>query len=88
MSDQAPTPPSSPTPPTPAPKKPISVLRGLFATLGVIIMVLTGGCAIAAIGSSGMFNASDMQLVALFAGPPFLIGLGIFLAATRLGRKK
>jgi hypothetical protein len=83
LSDQAPTP-----PPSPAPKKPISVLRGLFATLGVIVMVLTGGCAIAAIGSSGMLNASDMQLVALFAGPPFLIGLGIFLVATRLGRKK
>jgi hypothetical protein len=64
------------------------VLRGLFATLGAIIMVLTGGCVIAAIGSSGMLNGSDMQLVALFAGPPFLIGLGIFLAATRLGRKK
>jgi hypothetical protein len=64
------------------------VLRGLAATLGAIIMVLTGGCVIIAFGSSGMLNLGDLQLVAIFAGPPFLIGLGIFLAATRLGRKK
>lgn len=74
-------------PPPTQPKKPISILRGLAATLGAIIMVLTGGCAILAIGSSGTLSTSDMQMIAVFTVPPFLIGLAIFLAATRLGRK-
>jgi hypothetical protein len=79
---------SEPSPSAPPPpKKPISVLRGLFATLGAIIMALTGGCALLATIGGGGINANDLQLVLVFAGPPFLVGLGIFLAATRLGRK-
>jgi len=61
------------------------VLRGIAAALGVIIMVLTGGCALLITGGGGL-NTEDLELVLIYAGPPFLVGLLIFLAATRLGR--
>jgi hypothetical protein len=67
------------------PKQPLGVLRGLAAALGIIIMVLTGGCALL-ISVAGGINSSDMAMVLTYAGPPFIIGLLIFLAATRLGR--
>lgn len=76
---------SEPLPPVPA-KKRLGVLRGLAAVLGIIIMVLTGGCALIIAGAGGL-NGSDFELVLIYAGPPFLVGLGIFLAATRLGRQ-
>jgi hypothetical protein len=69
--------------PPPA-KKPLGVVRGLFATLGIIVMVLTGGCALLVAGMSP--NANDLALVASYAAIPFLVGLGIFLLATRVGR--
>ncbi len=72
-------------PPTPT-KKPLGVLRGLAAALGVIIMVLTGGCALLIAGAE-VFSRDYFELVLVYAGAPFLIGLLIFLAATRLGRR-
>jgi hypothetical protein len=48
-------------------------------------MVLTGGCALLVVGMSP--NAGDLALVASYAAIPFLVGLGIFLLATRTGRK-
>jgi len=72
----------------PAPKKPLGVLRGLAAALGIIIMVLTGGCALFLVGiSSNSIRMGDLELVLIYAGPPFIVGLLIFLAATRLGRR-
>jgi hypothetical protein len=73
---------SSPVPP----KKPLGVLRGLAAALGIIIMVLTGGCALLIAGAEG-FSRDYFELVVVYAGAPFLVGLLIFLAATRLGRR-
>lgn len=75
---------SEPLPPV-AKKRPLGVLRGLAAALGIIIMVLTGGCALLITGGGGI-NTDDLKLVLIYAGPPFLIGLAIFLAATRGGR--
>ena len=75
---------SEPLPPAPK-KKPLGVLRGIAAALGVIIMVLTGGCALLIAGGMGI-NGDDFTLVLIYAGPPFLVGLLIFLTATRLGR--
>jgi len=75
---------SEPLPPAPK-KKPLGVLRGIAAALGIIIMVLTGGCALLIAGGGGL-SGDDFELVLIYAGPPFLVGLVIFLAATRLGR--
>jgi len=77
---------SEPLPP--APRKPLGVLRGIAAALGIIIMVLTGGCALILVGISFQsIRTDDLELVLIYAGPPFLVGLAIFLAATRLGRR-
>ena len=76
MSDQLPTPPSSP-----APKKPIGVLRGIAATIGIIIMLLSGGCAVI-FASSGL----DPNILKVYAGPPFLVGLAIWWLAVKVGR--
>ena len=53
--------------------------------LGIIIMVLTGGCALLVVGMSP--NAGDLAMVVSYAAIPFLVGLGIFLIATRVGRQ-
>lgn len=76
--------PTQPSPPPPPSRRPLGVLRGLFAVLGIIITVLTGGCALLVVGMSP--NAGDLALVASYAAIPFLFGLGIFLLATRVGR--
>lgn len=75
---------SEPLPPV-AKKRPLGVLRGLAAALGILIMVLTGGCALLIAGGGGI-SISNLGPVLIYAGPPFLIGLAIFLAATRGGR--
>jgi hypothetical protein len=77
---------SEPTPPPVPIKKPLGVLRGLAAVLGILIMVLTGGCALI-ITVAGGANANDIETVLMYVAPPFLVGLLIFLAATRLGRR-
>ncbi len=77
---------SEPTPPPVPIEKPLAVLRGLAAALGIIIMVLTGGCALIIGVAGGGLSGDDFELVLIYAGPPFLVGLLIFLAATRLGR--
>lgn len=76
---------SEPTPPPVPIKKPLGVLRGIASALGVIIMVLTGGCALIIAGAGGL-SGDDFELVLMYVAPPFLVGLLIFLAATRLGR--
>jgi hypothetical protein len=75
---------SEPLSPPPG-KKPLGVLRGLAAALGVIIMVLTGGCALL-ITAGSRLESDALGILLVYAGPPFLIGLLIFLAAIRLGR--
>jgi hypothetical protein len=76
---------SEPLPPVPK-KRPLGVLRGLAAALGILIMVLTGGCALLIAGGGGISISNLGPVVLIYAGPPFLIGLAIFLAATRGGR--
>lgn len=77
---------SEPLPTAPT-KKRLGVLRGIAAALGIIIMVLTGGCALLIEVAGGGLSGDDFALVLVYAGPPFLVGLLIFLAATRLGRR-
>ena len=72
------------TPPQPS-RKPLGVLRGLAAALGVIIMVFSGGCALL-IGTFGGFSSGDGPMVLGYLGPPFLIGLGIWWLAVKVGR--
>ncbi len=84
MSDRS-QPPSMP-PRDLRPRKRLSVLRALAATLGVIIMLLSGGCVLALAAFNGPFNMSDLALVLPYAGPPFLIGLGIWWLAVKVGR--
>jgi hypothetical protein len=84
MSDRY-QPPSTP-PPGARPKKPLGILRGITAAVGIIIMVLSGGCALLVSGAGGGLNLSDLTLVSIYAGPPFLIGLGIWWLAVKVGR--
>lgn len=67
-------------PPARPPRKPLGIVRGIFAAVGVIVMVLTGGCAITIL-FSGPLNGEDLTMVGTIAGIPFLIGLAIFLVA-------
>lgn len=73
------------TPPPPAgPRPPLGVIRGIFAAIGVVVMVLTGGCALAFLLTGA--SLGDLSIILGVAGIPFLVGLGIFLLATRAGR--
>lgn len=76
LSDQPPIPPLSRIP-----KKPIGVLRGIAAAIGIIVMLLSGGCAVIFAGSG-----VDPNIVSSYAGPPFLIGLAIWWLAVKVGR--
>ncbi len=78
---------SNPEPETPrATRRPLGVVRGIFAAIGIIIMVLTGGCAPSIMFSGPINSRATSTMVGSIAGIPFLIGLGIFLLATRAGR--
>lgn len=85
--------PPSPKPPSVAARAPLTVVRRIVAAIGIIIMLLTGGCTLFFVGSlliEGGGGGSEIGLyigIALFYGAiPFLVGLAIFLLATRVGR--
>jgi hypothetical protein len=64
----------------PEPRKPLGILRIIFAGIGIIIMILTGGCAL-------LFGGYGQLGFALsYAALPFLVGFGIWLLAVRAGR--
>ena len=67
----------------PSPRRPLGVLRGIFAAIGIIVMLLSGGCVVAFVA---VHNSLIGEVVAI-ALVPFLVGLVIFLLATRAGRR-
>jgi hypothetical protein len=76
--------------PTPAPRPPLGIIRLIFAAIGVLIMVFAGGCTlligVPMIGGSGSDLAGMVPMLLLFGGVPFLVGLGLWFLAVKVGR--
>jgi hypothetical protein len=89
VSDPAAQPPNERPPAEPPPKEPLSVVRKIVAAIGILIMVLTGGCTILVAIPTLMYNDfSGLPLLLLFGGIPFLVGFWVFKVATTKPRRK
>jgi hypothetical protein len=76
--------PQEPMPPAaPPPRPPRSLGRRIAATIGIIIMVLTGGCTLALIGDSGSDPYGMIGVFLVVGGVPFLFGALITWLALR-----
>jgi hypothetical protein len=64
------------------PRRPLGVLRGLAAMVGVLIMLISGGCALV----FGAGSLGGMRMALDYATLPFLIGFAIFGLAVWVGR--
>ncbi len=77
-------------PPTRILRPPLTIMRRIFAAVGVIIMVLTGGCTLffifSLLSEGGSESGAFVGVAIVYGGLPFLVGLGVFLLATRAGR--
>ena len=77
----------------PAPDKPkLTVVRWIFAVIGALIMLFSGGCSLLILGdlaSRGRWsdNYVSVEIVLLIGGVPFLLGLLIWWLAVKVGRK-
>ena len=65
--------------PAPSDRKPMGVLRWIFAIIGVLIMAFCGGCML-------LFADAGMTAVTI-GGLPFLLGLLVWGLAVFAGRK-
>ena len=76
--------------PTPAARPPLGIIRLIVAAIGVLIMVFAGGCTlligVPMIGGSGSDLAGMVPMLLLFGGVPFLVGLGLWFLAVKVGR--
>ena len=76
-----------------APDKPkLTVVRWIFAVIGALIMLFSGGCSLLILGdlaSRGRWsdNYVSVEIVLLIGGVPFLLGLLIWWLAVKVGRK-
>ena len=81
------------TTPEPAQDKPkLTVVRWIFAVIGSLIMLFSGGCSLLILGdlaSRGRWsdNYVSVEIVLLIGGVPFLLGLLIWWLAVKVGRK-
>lgn len=65
-------------------------MASFFVTLGIIIMVLSGGCTFAFLSQLGFdadFENGYLQLVMMFSGPPLIVGMIMFLVARGVQKK-
>ena len=81
----------APVPPPPAARTRLGPLRLVFAIIGGLIMLVSGGCSLALLpaalrASGGGELYIDQYTVVVFGGLPFLVGLSILLLALKAGR--
>jgi hypothetical protein len=78
-----------PTPQAPS-RKPISVQRKLAATVGAVIVVLSGGCTIHVIwpllGGTDPLTRTVLGFALVIGGLPLIVGLVIVLVALGIRR--
>jgi hypothetical protein len=72
---------------------PLSGIRIFFSVVGILIMVFAGGCTLLFLGSyffetQGGQNYITPPVILIFGGPPFLVGLAIWLLALKAGRRR
>jgi hypothetical protein len=67
----------------PPPRPPRSLAQRIVATVGIIIMVLTGGCTLTLIGASMADPYDLIWLYLVIGGVPFLVGALITWLALR-----
>jgi hypothetical protein len=67
-----------------------SPLRLIFAAAALLTMLFSGGCSLLFLaslsGQSGGEQYVNLPLILLFGGPPFLVGLLVWLLAMRRRR--
>ena len=77
-------------PPPPSPKPPLGVLRILIAAIGILVMVVSGGCAVLWISlfvsEPGGGIGEMLSILVPYVGLPFAIGFGIWWLAVKVGR--
>jgi uncharacterized membrane protein YdbT with pleckstrin-like domain len=67
---------------------PMSMVRIVFAVVGALVMLFSGGCALMFVPEALRGGGyADWPAIALFAGPPFLAGLLIWWLAAKAGRR-
>jgi hypothetical protein len=76
--------------PTPGARPPLGIMRLILAAIGILIMVFAGGCTLLVglplLGGSASEVASMVPMLLLFGGAPFLVGLGLWFLAVKVGR--
>ena len=65
--------------------KNLSVVRWIFAIIGILVMLFAGGCSISVMATERM-NAEALGVIALIGGIPFVVGLFIWWLAAKVGR--
>src|SRR5437764_14546289 len=72
---------------------PLSGVSIFFAVVCVLIMLFSGSCTLLFLGSflletQGGENYVTAPVILILGGPPFLVGLAIWLLALRAGRRR
>jgi hypothetical protein len=74
----------------PVPKPPLGVLRIIIAAIGILVMVVSGGCALVFLGlfvsEPGGGIGELLGIIAAYIAVPFAIGFGIWWLAVKVGR--
>ena len=77
-------------PPRSPPKPPLGVLRIIIAAIGILVMVVSGGCALVWLGiffsEPGGSIGEFLGLIVPYMAIPFAIGFGIWWLAVKAGR--
>ncbi len=65
--------------------KNLSVVRWIFAIIGILVMLFAGGCSISIMATERM-NMEAFGIIAIIGGIPFAGGLLIWWLAAKVGR--
>jgi hypothetical protein len=72
------------------PKPPLGVLRIIIAAIGILVMVVSGGCALfflsIFVSESGGSPGETLGIFVPYIAIPFAIGFGIWWLAVKVGR--
>ena len=64
-----------------------NAVAGFFYVIGILIMVLAGGCSFMVLADPYIGGSGALLMVAVMGGVPFLVGLGIAALAGRSMRR-
>jgi len=65
--------------------KDLSVIRWIFAIIGILVMVFAGGCSINVLATERM-DVGAVGIVAIIGGVPFALGLLVWWLAAKYKR--